>query len=271
MRSFPCVVSLLAFLACIASCAEGLPSDPAESADLPEGGVRDGSAPPPPMEGGSEPEDSGGGPAPMADAAIDAAVDPCADGQKNGTESDTDCGGSKCDPCGAGDSCVVATDCDSNMCDATMTCAMGMPDGGSMAGDPCATLMAPEPACMCKGNAGKAYFFCPGPKDWNAARTACMGVMADLVAIEDMAEQTFLEPNVTANSWIGAANVGTTSWVWTATGTEFWNMMAIGGAFAKWQAGHPIAVAGWCAMIQQTAKTWVTMACTLPSGYICEK
>lgn len=261
-------IPIAVVLLILTSCAEGLPSSPSESPDLPDGAL-DGAAPGSSMEGGTPPKDSGMPPA-MMDAGTDSGPDPCMDGEKNGQETDTDCGGPKCDPCAAGDSCVVATDCQSNMCDATNACTMPVPDAG-MTGDPCMTLTAPEATCMCKANAGKAYFFCPGPKDWNAARTACMAAMSDLVAIEDMAEQTFLEPNVTANSWIGAANVGTTSWVWTATGTEFWNMMAVGGAFAKWQAGHPIAVAGWCAMMQMTAHTWVTMACTLPSGYVCEQ
>ena len=252
----------------LASCAEGLPSSPSESVSR-EGGV-DGSSNLPKDDAGSMEGVDSGSPG-MMDAGTDSGPDPCMDGMKNGLESDTDCGGPKYDPCAAGDSCVIPQDCVSGMCDATNACTMAMPDAGAMSGDPCTTLTAPDPSCMCKAYMGKGYFFCTATKDWNAARTACMGAMSDLVAIEDMAEEMFIEPNVTANSWIGAANVGTTSWVWTATGKEFWNMMAVGGAFAKWQAGHPIAVAGWCAMMQTTAKTWVTMACTLPSGFICEQ
>ena len=258
----------------LAACAEGLPSSPSESADLPEGGLEGGM--PPPMEGGPPPmEDSGS--MPMMDAGMDTAmVDPCMDGEKNGLETDTDCGGPKCDPCGGGESCVVPTDCESRMCDAMNACTMPVPDGG-MGGDPCMTLTPPEATgCMCKANAGKAYFFCAGPKTFADARTACMAAMSDLVAIEDMAEQTFLEPNVTKNSWIGAANSGTApniTWMWVATGAMFWSgTAAVGGAYTNWQAGHPVAVPGWCAMMQMTAHTWVTMACMpLTTGYICEQ
>lgn len=42
----------------------------------------------------------------------------CTDGEKNGTETDVDCGGG-CDKCGVGRVCAQATDCASNDCDAT--------------------------------------------------------------------------------------------------------------------------------------------------------
>ncbi|MDH5676220.1 MAG: hypothetical protein OEZ06_29135 [Myxococcales bacterium] len=54
------------------------------------------------------------------DAGIDAAVvvidDRCADGMKNGFESDTDCGGPDCAPCPDGDTCVIDSDCQVGTC-----------------------------------------------------------------------------------------------------------------------------------------------------------
>jgi hypothetical protein len=43
----------------------------------------------------------------------------CNDGKTNGTETDTDCGGPSCDPCGLGDDCERARDCDSDLCSPT--------------------------------------------------------------------------------------------------------------------------------------------------------
>ena len=42
----------------------------------------------------------------------------CADGKVTGDETDVDCGGTRCDPCVRGRSCVVATDCESGVCTA---------------------------------------------------------------------------------------------------------------------------------------------------------
>jgi hypothetical protein len=41
----------------------------------------------------------------------------CLDDVKNGTETDVDCGGSVCPPCGVGKSCNTASDCQTDICD----------------------------------------------------------------------------------------------------------------------------------------------------------
>lgn len=46
----------------------------------------------------------------------------CMDGDQNGGETDTDCGGPDCAPCQFGDGCLVGTDCESGVCGADMTC-----------------------------------------------------------------------------------------------------------------------------------------------------
>jgi hypothetical protein len=55
----------------------------------------------------------------------------CMDGNQNGAETDTDCGGPVCAPCGPGDDCVAGTDCESGACGADMTCELAQP------GTPC--------------------------------------------------------------------------------------------------------------------------------------
>jgi hypothetical protein len=42
----------------------------------------------------------------------------CADGTKNGSETDIDCGGGKCAPCAVGKTCLSAADCQSGLCTA---------------------------------------------------------------------------------------------------------------------------------------------------------
>src|SRR5690606_36436938 len=41
----------------------------------------------------------------------------CSDGEKNGEESDVDCGGRVCDRCETGKLCLVATDCETGYCE----------------------------------------------------------------------------------------------------------------------------------------------------------
>jgi len=64
----------------------------------------------------------GGGVAPVAS---------CADTQKNGAETDVDCGGGTCPRCAEAHKCLVGTDCQSGVCDAVAsTCKKPACDDG---------------------------------------------------------------------------------------------------------------------------------------------
>jgi hypothetical protein len=76
----------------------------------------------------------------------------CGDATVNGTETDTDCGGPDCFPCGAGLACLQNSDC-AGTCDmATMrcvapSCADGLPNGDETdmdCGGTCSTEMPPK-------------------------------------------------------------------------------------------------------------------------------
>jgi hypothetical protein len=57
----------------------------------------------------------------------------CNDGLKNGDETDFDCGGSRCAPCGAGRHCKTGLDCDTSLCTGGVCvgpgCSNGTKDG----------------------------------------------------------------------------------------------------------------------------------------------
>lgn len=56
----------------------------------------------------------------------------CTDGQKNGSETDIDCGGGDCPPCLDGENCLVGTDCVSLVCQGgicTSSCSDGIENG----------------------------------------------------------------------------------------------------------------------------------------------
>ncbi len=91
-------------------------------------------------------------------------IDPCADGEKTGDESDVDCGGSCSTKCADGKTCNAAEDCASNMCDGVcISCADGTKNGNESdidCGGSCDTKCADGKAC----NSGEdcANGFCDG-------------------------------------------------------------------------------------------------------------
>ena len=62
------------------------------------------------------------------------AIARCDDTLRNAAETDIDCGGPDCMPCGAGSSCRLDRDCDSGICD-NLTCAQPVCGDGVVNGD----------------------------------------------------------------------------------------------------------------------------------------
>ncbi len=61
----------------------------------------------------------------------------CTDGVQNGSETDVDCGGSTCDPCGTGDACEMPEDCESLNCVENACVAAACGDGIVHEGEDC--------------------------------------------------------------------------------------------------------------------------------------
>jgi hypothetical protein len=85
------------------------------------------------------------------------ATDTCDDDAKNGSETDTDCGG-PCGPCADGDNCLSADDCQNGYCSGLFECASPACDDGDQngtetdedcGGDDCAPCMNGR---MCEDN-----------------------------------------------------------------------------------------------------------------------
>jgi len=70
----------------------------------------------------------------------------CNDGYKNGDETDIDCGGTLCDPCPDGKSCLVNSDCLSNFC-----------NGGVCASKTCIDSCSVEGELSCAGASGDIW------------------------------------------------------------------------------------------------------------------
>jgi hypothetical protein len=92
----------------------------------------------------------------------------CTDAIMNGAESDTDCGGAECSPCGAGKACTTHTDCISGECIGTGTDAAG---SGSLFANTCnfptpTPAPAPTPALCSNGihDGAETDIDCGGPE-----------------------------------------------------------------------------------------------------------
>jgi hypothetical protein len=88
----------------------------------------------------------------------------CANGYRNGDESDIDCGGSVCEPCGAGGRCDSDDDCDTMLCGGgfcqTPTCYDGVRNGseeGIDCGGTCPNT-CPGAECENDGQCGEGQF-----------------------------------------------------------------------------------------------------------------
>jgi len=88
-------------------------------------GGEDGPAETTPDSADSVPDDAAADPV-ADDAAAEEGPDPCGDGLQNGGETDVDCGGPDCDPCGEGQSCTIDSDCAGGTCCSGACCAAGL-------------------------------------------------------------------------------------------------------------------------------------------------
>ncbi|WP_281316694.1 lamin tail domain-containing protein [Polyangium sp. y55x31] len=69
----------------------------------------------------------------------------CADGVKNGSETDVDCGGAGCPGCGVGESCLASADCKSGLCAASLCqppTVLGTTPADAMTGAPVSSTVA---------------------------------------------------------------------------------------------------------------------------------
>lgn len=114
---------------------------------------------------------------------------------------------------------------------------------------------------------GHAYYYCDAAMGWDAARTFCMQFAADLVKLDDQAEQDFLlaEPLPAAPVfYLGLNDVETEgTFVWTDGSAP---------SFTAWGMGEPNdALDGEdCAQLAVATGAWNDIACATAGAFICE-
>ena len=124
--------------------------------------------------------------------------------------------------------------------------------------------------CQCEDIAreGRTYSFCSSGVSWQRARDACVARGADLVVLDDAAEDTWVYETAVARSnrdyWIGYSDQaveGRFEWV---DGSR--------GGFEHWAPGQPDDVGGEdCAHYQSWSGRWLDVPCGFALGFICER
>jgi hypothetical protein len=169
---------------------------------------------------------------------------------------------------------AAGTRCTDGPCNGTFTC-----DGAGRCGSTSQCPNPPQPeGCVSLPYLGKTYWFCPGPTSWTGARDGCKNLQAQLVEIEDEAENVFVNGNKNASTvWIGGNNrTAAGTWRWATAAGDDGNVFWTGGAagmpyfarYANWAAGSPDASEALCASM--SGPTWVAGSCTASAGYVCE-
>jgi len=110
-----------------------------------------------------------------------------------------------------------------------------------------------------------AYYYCPGPVAWADARTSCGQFQADLVIVDDQAEQDFLltQP-IEAVVFIGLSDEA-------VEGTFVW-VDGTAPAFTAWGMGEPNnALDGEdCGQLAVATAAWNDIACATAGAFVCE-
>jgi hypothetical protein len=191
---------------------------------------------------------------------------PCADGTKNGAETDVDCGGAVCGACGVGKACSLATDCVSNLCTAGQcvavpTCTDGTKNGtetdvdcGGSCSQDCAVGKTCSVATDCVSNtctAGRCATPAPAgvtatlsfSSTWNVGYCANVTVMnRSAVAINGWTTVVNLAQSSVVSSWSAA---------FTTTGTT---LTARSLSWNQQLAPNASTVFGFCA--NKTGSSW---------------
>jgi len=90
----------------------------------------------------------------------------CADGIKNGNETDMDCGGGTCPPCATGKQCLVGTDCVSGNCSGGVCVALLANGSACSSGSQCSSSFCVSGVCCnssCPSGGGACSPSCTQP------------------------------------------------------------------------------------------------------------
>ena len=166
--------------------------------------------------------------------------------------------------------------CHDGLCSANKNC-----DGAGVCGNP-ALCTPPDLGCTYQILQNNYYWICNTDRVFGDARQRCQTAGMDLSSVESAAEDSFLTSKTSLFDHIllGATDSATEgTWVWTATGQQFWSGGPTGAptasAYTNFSAGEPSdGLLGQDCLTknpQINGGQWSTRACGLPEGYVCEQ
>jgi hypothetical protein len=186
-----------------------------------------------------------------------------------------------CGDCGVACSVVNGTaSCATQTCQVAM-CSMGWDDCDASPTNGCERNInppamnglgpcLPDTGCVHQSYNGQDYYFCPTLRTWADARTHCQQqLLGELVHINDMNENMFVQSHLAADSWIGATDSAVEGvWRWANDGTQ---VLSMGSTYPPWQMGEPNNTNGNenCAL-SYTTGFWNDQLCTDTRGFVCE-
>jgi hypothetical protein len=204
----------------------------------------------------------------------------------DGCETDVANDENNCGECGL--SCralpnVQEASCQNGVC-AVDRCQSGYLDTNDAASDGCeaqsANPASPEPGCRFETHAEHIYYFCSSARNWSEAYDNCSDAGLYLVRINDAAENTFIDSNISDDHWIGASDLETEGvWIWTVDHERFWTRnpgnpsnISAQGPFVNWAPGEPNNNnESDCARISASENgRWKDKECDSLYGYVCE-
>jgi hypothetical protein len=135
----------------------------------------------------------------------------------------------------------------------------------------------PEPGCSLFTEDGKNYWFCETSRSWQTAQNNCELAGMNLAQIIDSTENGFIREHVADDAWIGGNDIGTEgTWIWRATGQQFWQGNAAGTAFmdrySNWSFGEPGTDSSRdCVRMSDLTGRWSDQVCSGSNPYVCEE
>ncbi len=130
------------------------------------------------------------------------------------------------------------------------------------------TTTPPDDDCTAATHAGHSYWFCESNQDWDEARASCQAIGADLVSINDEAENAFVMEQIDAiadTQWLIGINQKNASGMTTA-GTWEW-VDGTTPTYTQWDSSEPDTVYE-CGVA--TTDGWADFSCGNGENWICE-
>ncbi len=149
-------------------------------------------------------------------------------------------------------------------------------DGGPPAGEEpelqsLTQATIPPPSCTEEYYDGHRYLFCAGAKDWWSARTYCQGQGLDLARIDSGSENSFVQKNLSGNSWIGGQDTTEGTWKWTVGDDTFYQGgVATSGYFVDWNPGEPNNQLDEDCLLIDKGAAWNDTLCIGGTNWVCE-